>query len=254
VRRQYRFGEYELDLENASLKRHGEEITLRAKSFEVLTYLVERHGRLVTKAELADSIWPDVSVADNSLAQCVLEIRRALDDDGSQLVRTVARRGYIFVALVTTPPVEFPRPAVEAAPVLVPTPSTRPNWRVPRVAALLLALAGAGIVVWLMHRPDTKEPVLYAQITSFTDSAVAPALSPDGRMVAFYRSDRTFFVPGEIYVKLLPNGEPVQLTHDPRLKTLGGPLSTFIRSLDLIILKCHGVFRPEPERQPRSIW
>jgi Tol biopolymer transport system component len=172
----------------------------------------------VTKAELADSIWPDVSVADNSLAQCVLEIRRALDDDGSQLVRTVARRGYIFVALVTTPPVEFPRPAVEAAPMLAPPPSRRPNWRILRVAALLPALAGAGILVWILHRPGAKEPEPYSQITSFTDSAVAPALSPDGRMVAFYRSDRTFFIPGEIYVKLLPNGEPVQLTHDPRLK------------------------------------
>jgi WD40 repeat protein len=86
------------------------------------------------------------------------------------------------------------------------------------VAALLPALAGAGILFWIMHRPDTKEPVPYTQITSFTDSAVAPALSPDGRMVAFYRSDRTFFIPDQIYVKLLPNGEPVQLTHDPRLK------------------------------------
>jgi hypothetical protein len=60
----------------------------------------------VTKAELIDSVWPDVSAADNSLAQCVLEIRRALDDDAQQLVRTVARRGYLFVAPVTTPPTE----------------------------------------------------------------------------------------------------------------------------------------------------
>ena len=107
ARRQYRFGEYELDLEHASLKRGGEEVTLRAKSFEVLAYLVERPGRLVTKTELIDAVWRDVSVSDNSLAQCILEIRRALDDEAQQLIRTVARRGYIFEATVTSPPRSF---------------------------------------------------------------------------------------------------------------------------------------------------
>jgi DNA-binding winged helix-turn-helix (wHTH) protein/Tol biopolymer transport system component len=207
-----------VDLECGSLRRGGEEVTLRAKSFEVLAYLVERRGRLATKAELIDWVWRDVSVADNSLAQCVLEIRRALDDDAQQLIRTVARRGYIFVAPVTTPPVEFPRNAGEPAPVLAPPPSNRPNRRILGVAVLLAALAGAGFLFWVVRRPGPKEPVPYTQITSFTDSAVAPALSPDGRMVAFYRSDRTMFIADQIYVKLLPNGEPVQVTHDPRQK------------------------------------
>jgi serine/threonine protein kinase len=45
-------------------------------------------------------------------------------------------------------------------------------------------------------------------------AAAAPALSPDGRMLAFVRGDSTFFGPGQIYVKILPDGEPVQLTHD----------------------------------------
>ena len=48
----------------------------------------------------------------------------------------------------------------------------------------------------------------------FSDSATQPALSPDGRMVAFIRGPETFVTPGEIYVKILPDGEPVQLTHD----------------------------------------
>src|SRR5262249_42833569 len=58
----------------------------------------------------------------------------------------------------------------------------------------------------------------YGRLPNFTDSAVAPALSPDGRMVAFYRSDTWFHSPDQIYVKSLPNGEPVRLTNDPRLK------------------------------------
>src|SRR5262249_49548500 len=51
-------------------------------------------------------------------------------------------------------------------------------------------------------------------LTNFTDSAVQPSLSPDGRMLTFIRGDETFTTAGEVYVKLLPNGDPVQLTHD----------------------------------------
>jgi DNA-binding winged helix-turn-helix (wHTH) protein/Tol biopolymer transport system component len=218
ARRQYRFGEYQLDLEHASLKRGGEDVVLRAKSFDVLAYLVERPGRLVTKTELIDAVWRDVAVADNSLAQCILEIRRALDDEAQQLIRTVARRGYIFEAAVTAPPLEFPRNPAAVAPILAPASAKRWNWGIRAGAVLFPTLAASGILLWIVQRPAAKEPPTYTQITSFTDSAVAPALSPDGRMVAFYRSDRTFFVTGEIYVKLLPNGEPVQLTHDPRQK------------------------------------
>ena len=108
--RHYRFGDYNLDLEGGFLRRGGEEVALRAKSFEVLTFLVERHGLLVTKTELIEGVWRDAAVTDNSLAQCLVEIRRALDDDAQRLIRTVARRGYIFVAPLTVPVVEFPQP------------------------------------------------------------------------------------------------------------------------------------------------
>ena len=59
--------------------------------------------------------------------------------------------------------------------------------------------------------PDRSE---WVQITKLPDSVSQPALSPDGRMVAFVRGPETFFGPGQIYVKTLPDGEPVQLTHD----------------------------------------
>ena len=111
---QYRFGEFTLDLDSGFLRRGADEITLRPKVFDALTYLVERSGRLVTKAELIGAIWPDAAVTDNSLAQCLLEIRRALGDDSQQMIRTVARRGYMFAAPVTTPALEFPRSPGEA--------------------------------------------------------------------------------------------------------------------------------------------
>ena len=129
LRRQYSFGDFTLDLDGGFLRRGAEEVALRPKPFEVLVYLVEHHGRLVTKADLTEAVWPDTAVMDNSLAQCLVEIRRALGDDSQQLIRTVARRGYVFTAPVTTPVVEFPRlPAsaeVERDPVPVsPEPAT----------------------------------------------------------------------------------------------------------------------------------
>src|SRR5262249_37431062 len=63
-----------------------------------------------------------------------------------------------------------------------------------------------------------KQELKYIQLTNFTDSAVFPALAPDGRMLAFFRSDHWWFTAGQIYVKMLPNGDPIQVTHDPRPK------------------------------------
>src|SRR5262249_49075937 len=76
--RKYSFGGFTLDLEGGFLHRGAEEVALRPKPFEVLVYLVEHHGRLVTKAEITLAVWPDTAVMDNTLAQCLVEIRRAI--------------------------------------------------------------------------------------------------------------------------------------------------------------------------------
>ena len=136
--RQYRFGDVVLDLDGGFLRQGAGEVTLRRKSFEVLTYLVERHGRLVTKSELIDAVWPETAVTDNSLAQCLLEIRRALGDQSQQMIRTVARRGYVFAAPLAPARIEFGRGPtglgdVGVQPVrAVPTPPADVRrWRLP---------------------------------------------------------------------------------------------------------------------------
>jgi eukaryotic-like serine/threonine-protein kinase len=100
-------------------------------------------------------------------------------------------------------------------------PPVKPKSRKPyyyvAAAALILAVAAA----FLFRRsspagaPASKE---WEQLTFFTDSAVYPTLSPDGRMLAFIRGDNSFVTAGDLYVKLLPGGEPVQLTHDSKPK------------------------------------
>ena len=96
----YSFGEFTLDLDRGALLRRGVDVELRPKSFEVLRVLVERHGRLVTKQELLDAVWGRVVVTEGSVAKCLIEIRRAIEDRTQQLIKTVPRRGYIFDAPV----------------------------------------------------------------------------------------------------------------------------------------------------------
>jgi serine/threonine protein kinase len=93
--------------------------------------------------------------------------------------------------------------------------SPRPlRWR--SVAALaFVALLGTFAALWFRSRqPAGSAQPQYMPLTSFADAANSPALSPDGHMLTFIRSGSTFFGRGQIYVKLLPDGEPVQLTND----------------------------------------
>lgn len=76
----------------------GRERFLRPKSYRVLEFLCARRGELVSKDDLVCGAWPDVFVSDDSLAHCVSDIRRALGPQGSLLLRTVPRRGYMLVS------------------------------------------------------------------------------------------------------------------------------------------------------------
>ena len=90
------------------------------------------------------------------------------------------------------------------------------------VTVVLLAIAViVGALVFHRAPPPAKAVAnarQWEQLTYFTDSAVYPALSPDGRMLAFIRGGGAFFGKGQVYVKLLPNGDPAQLTHDDLYK------------------------------------
>jgi eukaryotic-like serine/threonine-protein kinase len=127
--------------------------------------------------------------------------------------------------LLEKDPARRPRSAAEVARELssiadrLAAPPARSPFRaaflaIPAVALLL------GLGLWLTLRskepasqPPIADPGSFIQLTSFTDSATGPVLSPDGHMLAFYRSASSFGTPDQIWVKLLPGGEPVQVTH-----------------------------------------
>ncbi len=85
------------------------------------------------------------------------------------------------------------------------------------LAAMLAAAVAAGYLYYRAHMVSSR-PQEWEQLTSFSDAAVAPALSPDGRMLAFLRGADTFVTNADLYVKMLPQGEPFQLTHQKTLK------------------------------------
>jgi serine/threonine-protein kinase len=91
----YAFEGFALDIERGSLRHERREISLRPQSFAVLCYLVKNGGRLVAKAELKEAIWGSTAVTEDSLVQCLGDVRRALGDRDT-LVRTIPRRGYML--------------------------------------------------------------------------------------------------------------------------------------------------------------
>ena len=98
----YRFGPFHLDVRERRLSRGAEVIPLRLKVFDTLLVLVENAGRLVTKQELLDTVWPETTVEENNLNHNVSVLRKALGEKatGQQYIETVPRVGYRFAAPV----------------------------------------------------------------------------------------------------------------------------------------------------------
>lgn len=94
--RRFSFGDFVLDVDRGALLEDGVDVPLRPKTFKVLNYLVLHAGLLVSKEDLRAAVWPDVVVTDDSLTQCLIEIRRALEDDSRNIILTVRGRGYLF--------------------------------------------------------------------------------------------------------------------------------------------------------------
>jgi Tol biopolymer transport system component/DNA-binding winged helix-turn-helix (wHTH) protein len=97
------FQSFRLDTANHLLLHGDERVSLTPKAFDVLRYLVERAGRLVSQDELLESLWPETYVNQEVLRKYILEIRKALGDkpDDPEFIETITKRGYRFVAIVT---------------------------------------------------------------------------------------------------------------------------------------------------------
>src|SRR5689334_10114449 len=96
-----RFGSFIIDLSGQTLRRHSQDLTLRPQSFDVLRYLAERAGTVVSKDELVEAVWRRRPASDDSVTQCIKDIRHVLGECAHETIKTVAKRGYLFAAEVS---------------------------------------------------------------------------------------------------------------------------------------------------------
>jgi eukaryotic-like serine/threonine-protein kinase len=99
----FQFGEFQVDVLARTLRRQDQIVTLNRRAFDVLLYLVQNPGKALTRDELLKNVWPDTFVDENSLAQSISVLRRALEEkpgDNSYIV-TLPGRGYQFISPVT---------------------------------------------------------------------------------------------------------------------------------------------------------
>lgn len=116
----------------------------------MLDYFVDHPKRLISKEELIEAVWPDTVVSDDSVTQCVVEIRKALGDSDRQLLKTVPKRGFTFDATVTD------ESAITQAPATLPDRPTRTRWMIAIAASVFIVAALTAFVFWPAVSPEER--------------------------------------------------------------------------------------------------
>ena len=153
INRLYRFGPFRLDADERRLSREGEPVPLARKVFDLLLLLVDSAGRLRTREELIEALWPHSIVGEQGLTTKVHALRKALGDEGSepQFVETVRGIGYRFVA-----PVEIEERGTWTPPARAGVAPGRRWLRIGALGAVLvLTVAAGGLVYELFPSPPT---------------------------------------------------------------------------------------------------
>jgi len=214
------FGVFELDLRAHELRRRGAKVKLQEQPLQILVILLENPGRLVTRDELRRRIWPaDTFIEfDQGLYSALRRLREALEDsaDRPRYIETVPKQGYRFVAHVERTAESEPSEKQVDGAAGIPARSEElkaKHWW--WAAGAVMAAGVAAFGVWVLEHPHTRTksngPVRMERLTDFVGLEDEPAISPDGRLVAFV-ADTT----GErqIWLKMIGGGAPLQLTRD----------------------------------------
>ena len=158
----YRFGAFVLDTSRGVLLEDETEVTLRPQSAMVLQVFLENPGQLVSKDMLHERVWGGKAVTDDSLTQCLVDIRRALHDTDRKLIRTLPRRGYLFEAEVS---VEFGADGIDGSAT---------SFQLARRAAVLAFILLVGWLGWSNWMgPDTLPSIA---VLPFDDLSAAQDL------------------------------------------------------------------------------
>ena len=190
-----RFAGHELDPQRAELRSpSGEAIKLRPKSFDMLSLFATNSGRVLSKQELIEAVWPNVHVSEDSLFQCIRDIRNALGDERRELIRLVSGRGYLFDVEVTNGPQATARPAVDlpaavpdiaaAAPKTAVASARRQNAFGRRGQGALAVVAGLVALIGLAAAAPIIAPSLLFALKPPTIAVVPMATAGTGPQIA----------------------------------------------------------------------
>jgi TolB-like protein/DNA-binding winged helix-turn-helix (wHTH) protein len=185
-----RFGVFEADLHVGELRKLGKRLPLQEQPFRLLAMLLARPGELVSREELRAKIWPQTIVDfDHGLNKAINKIRDALGDsaESPRFIETVARRGYRFLADVTTvqngqEQIPAAVPTVEAARAEAGISPKPPRALTGRLVGFGLALLLAGVLSWILYTSRASPPAVRSL-------AVLPLKNLSGDVSQDYFSD-----------------------------------------------------------------
>ena len=191
VPRSYNFGEFSLYLDDKTLWRGEENISITPKMYELLLVLVQNPDRVVEKEYLLRTVWPDSFVEEGNITFNIRQLRKALGDDAQSpaYIETIPRRGYRFVAKVTRPEPEIKTVAATAADASKEEKRFQPRL-ILTLMALIILLFAMGFAIWYSRNSAVAgAPILAVPFSSeklSTDGQVFhAALTPDGKTMVY---------------------------------------------------------------------
>jgi Tol biopolymer transport system component/DNA-binding winged helix-turn-helix (wHTH) protein len=233
-----RFGPFELSLETQELRKHGFPVNLYGQAIQILLVLTANHGKLVTREELQQKLWPGGNYGDpkHGLNAAINKLREKLGDSATTptYIETLPGRGYRFIAEVRTPDevrspdeqhdLHLVEPQEPEPPKLTPAAAWRPSWKwkttiVVATCAVVLSL------YWLLRsttsgiRPDRPNWQIES-VSALAGLQGQAGFSPDGNSIAFSYTDELTYEQTEapypdIYVKVIGDEKMLRLTNPP---------------------------------------